>query len=248
MSISDAAGRQTIWKPIMSTRNYVRESEDELRLQRRRQFGVLLAAVTLVILAAFRAVPARAEDPAPSPVTRIEEDWVVRIGEPDFASTAPQISIVTTPFDSLEKPYTVFEINNVTLPDYYGGGLQLQSWVSNQNTSSINHDSLNALATTDEEVTFTIRMSIRDSRLRVRVQNGQSQTWGAFGGSQMTLSLDTTLSNLDGYDPSRSVKFSRVGYAPNRVKLLQLKAVRYYSGWNLIKTDSEARTVVSAAQ
>lgn len=229
----------------MSTRDYVRISEAESPLRRRRRGLCLLAVAGLALVGFLSAVPASAES-GPT-ITKIEEDWVVQVGDPDFGSTAPQISIVTTPYDSLTKPYTVLEINNVTLPDYYGGGLQLQSWVSNVNVSSVNHSSLSSLAIPDEEIKFTMRMSIYAGRVRVRVTNGQSQTWGTFGGRGMSLGLESELTNLNGYSPSRSVQFSRVGYAPNRVKLLQLKEVRYYSGTTLVKTDSEAKTVVSTA-
>lgn len=205
---------------------------------------VLLGAAVLAVIAACLAPPAWAEDAGP-PVTKIEEDWVIQIGDPDAGSTAPQISIVTTPYDNLQQPYTVFELNNVTLPDYYGGGLQLQSWVDNYNTGSVVHDNFSSLSRQGEEIKFTVRMRMNGSSLRIRVVNGTSETWGSFGGTRMFQDLNTTLTNLNGYSPDNSAKFSRVGYAPNRVQLLQLKEVRYYSGTTLLRTDSQARNVAS---
>lgn len=205
----------------------------------------LLGAAILAVVAACVAPAAWAEESGP-PVTRIEEDWVVQIGDPDAGATAPQISIVTTPFDTLQKPYTVFELNNVTLPDYYGGGLQLQSWVDNVNKGSVNHDNFSSLSTTGEEVKFTVRMRISNGKVRVRIANGLSQTWGSFGGNNMFLDLDTDLTSLNSYSPDHSVQFSRVGYAPNRVRLVQLKEVRYYTGYyQLLRTDSQVRNVLA---
>jgi hypothetical protein len=65
------------------------------------------------------------------------------------------------------------------------------------------------------------------------VINGQSQTWGNFGGSNgnsghLTLGINIGLPNLNGYDPNVSLDNSGVSFASNLVVSQTLMAVRWY--------------------
>lgn len=201
-----------------------------------RSRWVRLSAVLLLCLApsagAFDA----------QPVTKIEEDWEIQIGEPSPDEVLPQIYIVTTPTGDLDGQYSVFEINNLLLPDFYGGGLQFQTWWGDQATGEVHHSDYAALSTTGETVTFTVSMRVLDGNLYFRVKNGNSATWGAFGADPtLRIAQPSNVSDLSGYNPEKSARFSRVGSGRGRVTKFVLKQVRYYNGTTLLSTDTTPR-------
>ncbi|MGQ0633924.1 MAG: hypothetical protein ACT4QC_04900 [Planctomycetaceae bacterium] len=201
------------------------------------QVGLLLGLCLTPSLSAEEALP----------VNKIEEDWEVVIGEPNADETAPQLYVVTTPTGDLSGQYAVFEINNVTLPDFYGGGLQFQTWWDDQATGEAHHDDFSSLATAGETIKFTISMRVwGDGTISYRVKNGQSQTWGTFGADySLWIRRQSDLTNLSGYSPETSARFSRVGFGRGRVSKFQIKQVRYYnandSTQTLLNTDDTVR-------
>lgn len=187
-------------------------------------------------------------------IDRIEEDWEVLIGEPNPDEEAPQIINVFSPEvtsdgDGVSYPegeFAVFELNHRTQPDYQDGGMQLQHWTGTQldevQSWTDERDSC-LLSTTGEVITYTLRMSLYDSRLHFSVRNGQSDTWGSFGGESLRLVSDTSLPNLNGYSTANSTANSRIGFASYRVTRFVLKQVRYYSNGQLVQTDDTDRVV-----
>jgi hypothetical protein len=201
--------------------------------------------LSAIICAGFAVQPLQGDEGSPV-ITRIEEDWVLKLGTPNADEIAPQVFIVTTPTGHLDGLHSVFEINNLSLPDFYGGGLQLQIWNGELNMDESHHDCFAALAEPEEQVTFTVQMRAWDGNLRVKVINGQSTTWGAFGADDtLKVSTECNLPFLSQYDPAKSAEFSRVGFAGHRVKKLALKEVRYYSFGALVNTDTAERVVHS---
>jgi hypothetical protein len=201
-----------------------------------------LAALTAFCLAA----PVGAFDGTSGsgqPVAKIEEDWIIVVDEPSDEEILPQLYIVTTPTGNLDGTYSVFEVNNLLLPDFYGGGLQFQTWVGKDATGEAHHDSFNALSTNGETITFTVGMKVEDGNLRFKVKNGVSTTWGAFGSDEsLAIWVPSNVSDLSGYNPEHSAKFSRVGAGRGRVNKFQLQQVRYYdASGNLLSTDTTAR-------
>ena len=78
-----------------------------------------------------------------------------------------------------------------------------------------------------EVVTWKQTMSLSNGTLKFEVVNGDSDTWGKFGGQgYLRKTVDTALTTLNGYDPDLSVENSGVTYAGNRVTKLVLKQVR----------------------
>jgi len=93
-------------------------------------------------------------------------------------------------------------------------------------------------------VSWTQKMRLADSTLVFEVTNGESQTWGQFGGGgSLRLSLATTLANLNQYDPHVSIGNSRIGYATNRVQSLVLKRLRVYLSNGEVVEDDTLRVV-----
>jgi hypothetical protein len=176
-------------------------------------------------------------------VAGIEEDWIVIVDEPSEEEILPQLYVVTTPTGNLDATYSVFEINNLLLPDFYGGGLQFQTWVGKDATGEAHHNSFNALATNGETITFTVGMKLQGGNLLFQVKNGASTTWGTFGSNNsLALSVTSDVNDLSSYVPELSAKLSRVGAGRGRVTKFQLKQIRYYdSNGNLLSTDTNAR-------
>jgi hypothetical protein len=92
-------------------------------------------------------------------------------------------------------------------------------------------------------------MSISDgSTVTYTVVNGQSTTWGQFGGDQGLdpVSFNSSLTSLRSYSPDTSVAKSGTGWESNRVSQMTLVRVRYYRGGQLISTDNSPRSVTLA--
>lgn len=203
------------------------------------------AGPIVLLLILCSSGPVAAEAP-PAVITRIEEDWSLQIGVPSPDENAPQITIVNSPSGNLNGAYAVFEINHIPVPEFFGGGLQLQSWSGDQNVGACHHSDFSSLSTPDEQIKFTTSLSLSDGTLQFEVRDGESATWGDFGGDgSLALSLATSLTDLSGYSPDKSAAFSRVSFAGNRVKKLVLTEVRYFSGADLVQTDSAQRVVHS---
>lgn len=199
-----------------------------------------LAAALLVGWCLLGGAPLLASDP----VIRVEEDWRVEISMPDPDDHAPQIINVMSPLPSLDWVHVVFELNHSTLPDYLEGGMQLQRWFGEYPLNYRNFPTCDLLHHSEETITYTLSMEVEAGKLTFEVENGNSETWGTFGGQgYLKHSEPTILSNLDLYDATGSVVNSRIGYASHRVTRFVLTEVRYYSALGLVATDETDRVV-----
>ena len=182
-----------------------------------------LAAIALVGAAAG---PLEAQD-TPVSVVRVEEDWELVVSQPDVVVDAPQVTVVSSPVGHLDGLYAAFELNHQSQPTFAAGGMQLQLWNGEQPVVSKKHKQGIFLQHDNEVVTWTQEMRLQDGVLTFVVKNGNSTSWGAFGGP-LPSSVTTTLSNLNGYNPLVSVNESGPGFASNRVTSLTLKKVRLH--------------------
>lgn len=179
-------------------------------------------------------------------IVRIEEYWILQIGVPEAESNGPQVVTTISPQSDLSAEYAVFELNHATQPSYQRGGMQLQGWTSNAVQQFQLRNSGVLLQTSDEAVSFTVSMELKNGQLKCAVENGTSTTWGSFGtGDSFTVFLPTNRSHLNSYSPDTSAKNSGISFASYRVKKLVLSEIRYYSSSGLIKTDSLDRVVHS---
>jgi hypothetical protein len=178
----------------------------------------------MTLLTAFASVisvaaPARADSPR---VVSIEEHWELRLAEPDPDRSAPQTTMVMSPTSDLGGSHFLFTLNHNTVPDYAPGGVQVQLWDGQEFVSSRSaHDDI-ALDRSEEVVTWTQKISLQDGQLSFQVRDGTSETWGQFGGDELSLSVASSLTSLNSYRPSVSLTESQVGYAQNRVGSLTL--------------------------
>jgi hypothetical protein len=182
-------------------------------------------------------------------VLQVEEDWELVVANPDSGNTAPQVTCTISPYPHLDNLHSVIEINHKTVPSFAAGGFHLQTWAGEYNLTRKSLESGASLATSGEVVTWTSRMKLTDYSLSFSVRNGNSTTWGTFGGgTALYSSYGTSLDNLNGYSPDFSVENSGVGFASNRVRSLTLKRVRYTLADGSVLTDDTPRIVHESAQ
>jgi hypothetical protein len=101
------------------------------------------------------------------------------------------------------------------------------------------------LATNNESITWTQRMSLNGGNVSYQVVSGQSTTWGQFGqgDEKLAVTFNSPVSSLSNYSPDSSVARTSVSFESNRVTSMNLVRVRYYQGGTLLSTDSTSRSV-----
>lgn len=193
-----------------------------------RHLATSLSLFTLVCT----AHPLHGDSPADnnSPIWKVEEKWEARIDEPDEGLAAPHITTTLCAQGNGDGQHAIININHVTLDYFQPGGVQIQVWNGEQ---PLTHDRVpwqNVLATQNEVVTWTQSMTHTGNKIVYRITDGHSATWGNFGGQGfLTAQVNTSLPNLNQYDPAYSLSNSGVVYASNRVNSLILKSIRMYS-------------------
>ncbi len=175
-------------------------------------------------------------------ITTVEEDWELEVGVPNATKSSPQLSFTISPYSDVNSENAVFAtflVNSRTEGSGVGGGLQVQIWRGTTLLGVGNYTSNSSLATEDEKIRWTQRMTVADGVLTVEIVNGTSTTWGNFGGNnQLIVATRINLEDLDSYDPEVSARYSRVTYGSQRVARVKLRKVRTYTG-----DDSPTETV-----
>ncbi|MGD9853386.1 MAG: hypothetical protein AB7U20_00385 [Planctomycetaceae bacterium] len=203
-----------------------------------------IPAIALFAAAGLCLTPAGAVQADGPNIIRVEEDWELAIATPDPEANAPQVVCVFGPEDPDHNTHAVFELNHGTMPDFAAGGMQLQCWWQNYLLSYRNHPNFSQFEAAIDTVTFTTVTELAGGKLNLEIINGNSITWGAFGGEgYLKISLNTWRQNLNHYDANKSVEHTRVSFGANRVNRLVRREVRYYSANGLESTDSEDKYV-----
>lgn len=209
---------------------------------------------TLVVLgttaAGITVGTLRAQSSSASDVYRVEEDWLLVVGDPDVLANGPQVTSTISPVN-MDTAYCAFDVNYRTQPDYTAGGLQIHSWDPEDLIAFSNSTHTAMLATSGETVTWTQSMTLRNGKILFQIKNGSSQTWGDFGidpngdsSDPLQLSVRTSLANLNSYSSDVSLQNSGISYASNLVNSLALVAVRWYdSDGKLIRQTTNQRFV-----
>jgi hypothetical protein len=89
-------------------------------------------------------------------------------------------------------------------------------------------------------------MQITGGTITYDILNGRSTTWSRFGqgNGALHVSFPTTLTDLSlTYSPDVSANKSGVSWEANFVSSMTLVQVRYYSGGQLVSTDTVARPI-----
>lgn len=221
----------------------------------RHRFGILGGMVALAALAAVATDEGVQAQGGATDVFRIEEDWQLVVGDPDSLVDGPQVTCTISPLD-MDTAYCAFDLNYRTQPGYQAGGLQIHTWDPTDPIEYANSSHTQVMSTSNETVTWTQTMTLYPQwdLLVFQVINGQSQTWGNFGGQKwgssgrLILGIDTSLPNLNGYSPDVSLNNSGVSFASNLVVSQTLLAVRYYDANGKLLSQSTTPQVVHPQQ
>lgn len=201
--------------------------------------GLLLAAGALLT-----AGPATAFADTPH-VMLVEEDWELVLAAPSTVKTAPQLETIISPTSDLNSVFARTTWNYREEPDFLAGGMQLQAWQGDAFLAKTNFGS-NDLSTVSETIRWTQSIQTDGSVLTLKISNGQSTTWGAFGGTSLMLQGIVNIPNLNAYDTSVSVANSGITFGANRVMHLRIIEVRTYdANGNLLGKDTAVKDVYS---
>jgi hypothetical protein len=163
------------------------------------------------------------EDPS---ILQVEEDWELVVLTPDPLQDSPQISTWMSPTRNMGSEHFGLDLNHTLRNSEIGGGFQTKALRGESLIESKLHDDSTNLHHEGEVLRWTQVMSIHGGSLYFSIKNGTSQSWGTFGGTNTTVSLPSSLSNLNQYSHQSSLSWSGVGYASNRVGHLKLVRVR----------------------
>lgn len=177
------------------------------------------ACFTFLVAAVIVSPPATAQS---TRVISVEEHWTLKVSEPDTERSAPQVTMVMSPNARLDGLHFLFTLNHANGSQSSSGGLQVQSWVGTELDQGSTSNSNDALDQSNEVISWTQRLSIHDGNLRFQIVDGESLSWGNFGGDGLSLSVSSQQANLNSYRPSVSLTESQVNYAENRVVSLTL--------------------------
>lgn len=205
----------------------------------RRQAAMALTAGVAGATLLGRSLPAATT----YPITRIEEDWILLIGNPDPTNQAPLIKTVMSAQADLLGYCAFYDINyemQGTPPKFVPGGFGIEMWNPQQTwPNTVYYPSNAQLKTANEKITWTQRLDLSKGSLSFSIWNGSSTTWGSASGQNMVVSMTCPLADLSGYTTSLSVAESGPTWWLDRVSSMTIKAVRYYdSTGKLTKTDS----------
>jgi len=184
----------------------------------RLRFRIVPAAVVLAA-GVIGAAPALAQS---NRVIMVEEHWELKLGQPDADRSAPQTSMVMSPTGDLTGAHFLFTLNHSSAPDYQPGGMQVQHWNGEELVQEHPGNHTAALEHSEETVHWVQRLSLNEGTLSFQVLDGEGETWETFGGDDLSLSTETSLTSLNSYRPAVSLTESQVGYAENRVNSLTL--------------------------
>lgn len=207
----------------------------------RRQF--LTQGTALALGSVLGSVPSVSSSADNIPITRIEEDWEIKVANPNPDFNTPEIITSLGPLPDDLEPVGYLLINHETQPAYTAGGIQLQVWQNRSLVGYANHGDFRRLATLNETIQFTLVMLIENGNIKYQITNGSSKTFGSFEG--LSISARTQVRSLSTYDPLDSIRRSEVTVGGNRLSKYQLNEVRYSDGTpDGVTVDTTVRSIL----
>jgi hypothetical protein len=176
---------------------------------------------------------------------RVEEDWEMVLGEPDYNSCGPQVACTMSPFGDIDSTHFTLEINHRSMPYWSPGGITLHHWSGEWRLQSMERQDRSVMQTNGEVVRWTQSLDATvPGYLIFQITDGTSSTWGPFGYS-MNLKLSTVwlAGHINNYSPDVSVSRSGVAFAGNRVSSLKILRIRAMLSDHSTATDDTVRVV-----
>ena len=183
----------------------------------------LSALAVIAIVATSNQLVTAAEDD----IVCVEEMWEIVVAEPDEIAMAPQVSSAYSPIQDDDVFYAMFSMNHHHINEEFRfGGLQLQLWHGDDLLAERTSDKRASLTTPGEKISWTQKISVDDNgKIVFRIVDGKSATWGDFG-DQLWINVQTSLTSLNSYKPSNSLKSSGTFFGANRVLGHKLNKIR----------------------
>lgn len=166
-----------------------------------------------------------------TPIVRIEEDWELKLSQPEPELDAPQITMEMSPFGDDSDLLLQIDFNHATYPQFAKGGYQVRAGIGANWLGSVRHFDGQSLINDSETVSWTQAVQQTESGFVFGISGGSSISWGPIGGADTFVSFsfgDAGSSSLASYTPEDSVVQSGIIYAKNRVQWLRLKRVRLF--------------------
>ena len=191
--------------------------------------SIVRAGISFLILSCWAVVlglttPVLGND---TDVIQIEEHWQLNVGGPDVGRTAPQVTMIMSPTNTLDGAFFCFTLNHWSYPDFESGGYQLQLWQGEKCVDVKHGAHSNSFASDGETITWVQRLpSMRE------VSSFRSSTERVSLGA-ISVTKDSALDDsvaIDSFEflPTGNLTGqSGIGYAGNRVSSLTLTRLRW---------------------
>lgn len=176
-------------------------------------------------------------------LVRVEEDWVALIGEPDTATSSPQIMNFISPIQSTEGVFGLVQVNHRGSPEFQDGGLQVQGWVGSSMSGSADASKSSKLYRNADNLRYTVAMEKVSNGIKFQLLNGSSRTWGRFAWTPVSVVVAVNEPSLEDYSPEFSVANTNVNLGAHRVELLYLTATRFKYSDDSTVTDNTDRVI-----
>lgn len=191
---------------------------------RHRPFRLLLIGLTIAGCA-FVTPQVAAEDDDIQ-IISVTEEWEMKLGEPNLEENGPQVLMVMSPNNHLDDTYFGFSLNFRQWPSYSPGGLQVQRFDGEVVQDFSCAAGQQQIESNNETIRWKQQLKLENGSLEFQVLDGQSTSWGSFGGNgSLRLTQSTGMQSLSNYTPLLSTGESGVGFAGNRVQSLRLLKV-----------------------
>lgn len=175
-------------------------------------------------------------------VVQVEETWEMAMGDPDPMTCSPQIGTQMHPDAGNLSNFAIFCINYQEIPDFSEGGLEIQLWEGEWNTDVTVSESVK-LTVPYEVITWTQVMKIHEGKLEFAVTNGNSSTFGSFGGTGFKVISQSEFNDLSGYNVENSVNNSGITLGSNRVDSMTIVSVKKVYSDGTEEIDSTPKLV-----
>jgi hypothetical protein len=176
------------------------------------------------------------------PVVRIEQDWELIVNEPDDDTASPQVATQMN-LDASGESFAIFAINFQQVPSFWPGGMEIQLW-DGEEVIDVDAFAAYELSQINESIRWTQVLEIKDGKIRFYVKDGNSESFGSFGGTSFAVDRPTNLANLDQFQVEDTLKNSGVLLGANRVNRLVLKETRFFDDQNQSKKDDVEKVLV----
>ena len=206
------------------------------RIDQRIWHTVSVLGISLFSCLSTSLSPLAAEDP-PITIARIEEDWEMKLLEPDPASSSPQVTFFTRPSEHDPNRYFQTQMNYATDEEFSGGGFHVASVIDDSYFDEARSSTRRGLTSSNDTIVWTTVMAKQNDEIVFAIKNGHCSDWGDFGGVDFLVSMPAaSTENLNNYRPEQSLETVDIGFGGNRVESIMLKTIRVYYSHGVTKS------------